>query len=98
MIYSAQAYAGIFRDIGDIGVRIAVINLWKGLGGLALFLGGCYLVANRRPFRYKVMAFAVAFMLITMTIIGFFLFIGEFWPVIGPIIKDVANMIRGLFK
>ena len=94
----SNVQAGIVGEIGDIGFKIAVINIWKGLGGLALFLGGCYMMHNRRPFRYKIMAFAVAFMLISMTIIGMLLFLAEFWPVISGAAKSAAEFIKKIFS
>ena len=90
----STASAGIIGEIGDIGVKFAVINLWKGLGGLALLLFGMYAIANRRPFRYKIMAVASGVMIIAATIVGIFLFIGEFWPILSAVISKTAALFR----
>ena len=90
----AVASAGIVGDIGDIGVRLALINIWKGLGGLALFIAGAYMIANKRPFRYKSVAFAASLLLVTMTITGIFLFLIEFWPVISAVISRIAALFE----
>ena len=93
LVCAPTALAGPIAEIGDIGVKFALINIWKGLAGLALFIAGAYMLGNRRPFRYKIMAVAVAGMVFTMTAIGALLFVGEFWPVIEPIIKSIAAII-----
>jgi len=92
-----SATAGPVAEIGDIAVKFALINIWKGLGGLVLFIAGAYMLGNRRPFRYKIMAVAVAFLTFSITIIGILLFLGEFWPVLVSVAEKTADIIRYLF-
>ncbi len=97
--YPSPVYAGIFGDILDSGVKFAALYLWKGLGGLALFLGGSWLIAKRPPFKFKIMAHAVAFMLYCMSVIGVILIIAELWPnVLKPAVEGTAEFIRGLIN
>lgn len=98
VVYVSNIQAGIIGEIGDIGVKIALINIWKGLGGLAMFGAGSYLIANKRPFRYKAMAVATSIMLFCMTITGVLLLIGEFWPAISKVVKIIAAFIKHLFS
>lgn len=93
-----SAVAGPIAELGDIGFKFALINIWKGLAGLVLFIAGAYMLGNRRPFRYKIMAAAVACMTFAITVIGALLFVGEFWPVIKPIIQGIIAVITYPFS
>lgn len=97
IFFPSIAAAGIVGDIADLGLKVAIIRHWKAFLGVALLLGGAYLIAHKPIFKFKVMAIAASVTLWVITIWGGSLLLGEFWTKIDAVVTNAALFIRRLF-
>lgn len=96
-LFTVDAQAGIIADIGDVGFKIALIKLWKGLGGLALLISSYYLLSKRPTFNSRALSNAMAFTLYCSTTTAALLLAGQFWPVIYEVVQMTAQLIKHIF-